>query len=200
MTAPFTYPAAARDRRHGPAGYASYESYRPWLRDEFAFRCAFCLTRETWGPFHAHFAIDHFVPAVRLPEGPPAYDNLLYTCVTCNGAKGDRLIPDPLRVLFEGSVRVRRDGSMRADSVEAVRLIELLDLNDPRKVEFRALWIEVVRLSLEKDPALYQRVVGYPADLPDLSRLRPPGGNLRPRGIAQSHFARRARRELPRSY
>jgi hypothetical protein len=37
MTAPFTYPATPEGRRRGPGGYADYESYRPWLRDEFAF-------------------------------------------------------------------------------------------------------------------------------------------------------------------
>lgn len=37
----------------------------------------------------------------------------------------------------------------------------------------------------------------YPADLPDLSRLRPSDGNSRPQGIAQSHHTRRLRGELP---
>ncbi len=46
MTTPFRYPDGPHQRRHGPRGYASYESYRPWLRDEFAFRCVYCLTRE----------------------------------------------------------------------------------------------------------------------------------------------------------
>ena len=89
---------------------------------------------------------------------------------------------------------------MQADSAEADRLIDLLDLNHPRKVEFRALWIEVVRLSSQSDPDLYRRVAGYPTDLPALSRLRPPGGNVRPEGIAQSHYALRARGELPNTY
>jgi hypothetical protein len=38
--------------------------------------------------------------------------------------------------------------------------------------------------------------MGYPADLPDLSSLRPPAGNSRPEGIDQSHAARRERGEL----
>ena len=32
---PFAYPALPHQRRHAPRGYASYESYRHWLRDEF---------------------------------------------------------------------------------------------------------------------------------------------------------------------
>ena len=45
----FRYPAVPHARRHGPRGYADAESYRPWLRDEFTFRCVYCLFREQWG-------------------------------------------------------------------------------------------------------------------------------------------------------
>jgi hypothetical protein len=45
----FNYPDPRSGRRHGPVGYASYRSYRPWLRDEFTFRCVYCLKREQWG-------------------------------------------------------------------------------------------------------------------------------------------------------
>jgi hypothetical protein len=45
----FTYPAQPHIRRHGTRGYAALESYSPWLRDEFAFRCVYCLLREQWG-------------------------------------------------------------------------------------------------------------------------------------------------------
>src|SRR5262249_17749625 len=34
---PFAYPVAAHRRRHAPAGYADYQNYKPWLRDEFTF-------------------------------------------------------------------------------------------------------------------------------------------------------------------
>jgi hypothetical protein len=42
----FTYPAEPHLRRHGPQGYVDAASYRPWLRDDFAFRCVYCLFRE----------------------------------------------------------------------------------------------------------------------------------------------------------
>jgi hypothetical protein len=41
--------------------------------------------------------------------------------------------------------------------------------------------------------------MGYPSNLPDLSKLRPPG-NTRPAGINDSFFARRARGELQETY
>jgi hypothetical protein len=47
---------------------------------------------------------------------------------------------------------------------------------------------------------LQRRYLGYPANLPDLSALKPPGGNSRPEGIERSAFARRQRRDLPEVY
>ena len=58
--------------------------------------------------------------------------------------------------------------------------VEILGLDRPRLREFRELWIRIVRLAALCDPALHQRLLSYPADLPDLSTLRPPEGNTRP--------------------
>jgi hypothetical protein len=200
MTIPFTYPSLPHARRHGPAGYADYESYRPWLRDEFAFRCVFCLTREMWGAVRGQYAIDHFVPVALRPAEPAQYDNLLYSCTGCNSAKGDRTVPDPLTVFLAEAVYVDRDGTMHGETSEASRLVELIDLNHPRMVEFRSLWISVVSLAGRFSPELLQRVLGYPADLPDLAPLKPPAGNTRPAGVADSHFARRQRGDLADTY
>ncbi|MEX0819011.1 MAG: hypothetical protein WD070_05450 [Pirellulaceae bacterium] len=60
MPEPFLYPTRPHIRRHGPV-YTAYESYRPWLRDEFSFRCVYCLKREQWGVVRGTFDIDHFV-------------------------------------------------------------------------------------------------------------------------------------------
>jgi len=42
------YPRHLHIRRHSPRGYRTYRAYKPWLRDEFAFRCVYCLWRERW--------------------------------------------------------------------------------------------------------------------------------------------------------
>jgi hypothetical protein len=191
MTAPFTYPTAPHVRRHGPRGYADYESYRPWIRDEFAFRCAYCLIRELWGPFKGVYALDHFLPMASHSALALEYDNL---------SKGSLETPDPSSTLLDPVVRVAEDGEIHADTRQARKLIELLGLNRPRLQEFRELWIRIVRLAALHDPALFRRLMGYPTDLPDLSALRPPEGNTRPEGITQSHLARRQRGELPETY
>src|SRR5437660_4231724 len=99
MTTPFIYPSVPHVRRHGPVGYADYASYRPWLRDEFSFRCVYCLLREQWGRVRAVYAIDHFLAVAHHPTRVTDYDNLIYSCITCNTAKGDRAVPDPLALL-----------------------------------------------------------------------------------------------------
>lgn len=65
MNLPFDYPATSRARRHGPSGYLLYASYRDWLRDEFEFRCVYCLLREKW--VSCGFHLDHFHPVARHP-------------------------------------------------------------------------------------------------------------------------------------
>lgn len=80
----FLYPSHPLARRHGPKGYADYQSFRPWLRDEFSFRCVYCLIREQWGRVTGEFDLDHFTPQSCRPDQMAEYDNLLYACHTCN--------------------------------------------------------------------------------------------------------------------
>lgn len=199
MTVPFVYPATPHVRRHGPQGYADYAGFRPWLRDEFSFRCVYCLLREQWARYGS-FAIDHFLAVAHHAAQSTDYDNLLYACAPCNAAKQDRLLPDPLRVLTNAAVQVAADGTIRTDDAEAAHLIELLGLNSDKSTEFRMLWIGIIALAAKHEPPLYAKLMGFPADLPNLSRLRPPKGNARPEGVQQSWHARRESGTLPETY
>ncbi len=67
MVDPFEYPKTPLVRRHEPDGYKDYRRFRPWLRDEFWFRCAFCLHREPW-PTTSEFEIDHRIPVSERPD------------------------------------------------------------------------------------------------------------------------------------
>ena len=108
---PFTYADAPHVRKHGPGGYEMYQSYKAWLRDEFTFRCVYCLERERWYPNgHAGFGVDHV-----KPKGQPEYvhlachyPNLVYACNRCNTAKDGSLLLDPCEVAFGAHLRQAR--------------------------------------------------------------------------------------------
>ncbi len=197
---PFDYPAEPLARRHGPAGYAEYTSFRPWLRDEFAFRCVFCLRRERWEPDTSVFGIDHLRPVSRFPELVAVYANLIYSCSVCNCAKGAEAVPDPSRVFTAAVVTVSADGTLLAATPAARRLVRQLDLNDPQFVLWRRQMIRIVELAAVRDPALFHSLLCYPDDLPDLPTLQPPGGNTRPSGVDMSRFRQRAGNTLPEIY
>jgi hypothetical protein len=119
---------------------------------------------------------------------------------SANSAKGALEIHDPLQFMVAGAVVVLEDGSIHGRTAEARRLIDKLGLDDPDYVRFRRNWITTIRLAEQYEPDFHRELMAYLDDLPDLSSLRPPGGNSRPEGIAQSHFARRERGELETAY
>jgi hypothetical protein len=159
----------------------------------------FCLRREQWDRCIS-VQIDHFLPAAANPEATLDYDNLLYACSRCNSAKGSQSIPDPAVTMVKGAVSVAADGQIVAWTPDAKELIRKLRLDSAELTHFRRIWLEVIALAQKYDADLFQKLLGFPADLPNLSALRPPLGNSRPEGIGQSHHARRQRGELPPTY
>jgi hypothetical protein len=69
-----------------------------------------------------------------------------------------------------------------------------------RDAEMSGIQAVKYALAVRHDPDLFERIMGFPADPPDLGALKPPAGNTRPGGVTASHFERRARGELPRTY
>ena len=195
----YRYPASPHRRRHGPTGYADLESFRPWLRDEFSFLCVYCLERETWANLVAAFEIDHFLPVSLHPDKSLDYDNLLYACRACNAVKRQLRVPDPLKVLLSDSVTANGDGRLEVKTRAARRLVDLMDLNRPAYVERRHFILRMVQTAERHDRLLYRMLLGFPNDLPDLTRLRP-AINLKPKAIAQSFHAQRQRGVLPDAY
>ncbi len=195
----FDYPNQREERRHGPAGYASSERYRAWLRDEFDFRCVYCLKRETWGQVTGEFDLDHFEPQSVNPWRRLDYLNLVYACRRCNSVKRDQTVGDPFKLLHAENVATLPDGSLYAPDRETRRLIRQLDLNSPRLKSWRSMWMRIVTLAEERDADLFRQLLGFPNDLPDLRKLKPPN-NHRQEGLNECWFARYRRGELPSVY
>jgi hypothetical protein len=201
----FAYPDAAHVRRHGPRGYVDDEHYKPWLRDEFTFRCPYCRCREVWfADGDRHFSVEHVQPTSLAANGLTDYDTLVYACCQCNSARGAILLPlDPAGELRR-HLEVLPDGRIRGLTPSGEDFISICRLDRPNLTAFRRLILDTLAfLQRKQEPAaaeLCRRYLGYPAELPDLATLKPPGGNSRPKGIDESALARRRRGELPDVY
>ncbi|MBY0522102.1 MAG: hypothetical protein K2R98_01810 [Gemmataceae bacterium] len=192
-------------RRHGPRGYVADEHYQPWLRDEFTYRCLYCACREVWFPDgDSSFSVEHLRPISLAPEGLTDYHSLVYACCQCNASRGAARLPFDPTAGMRQHIEVLADGIIRGLTPAGEDFIRICRLDRPNLVAFRRLMLDVLRLlgrKRDREAAeLRRRYLGYPANLPDLSALKPPGGNSRPEGIEWSAFARRERGELSEVY
>ena len=196
---PFAHPRGIHVRRHGPAGWKTYGRYRPWLRDEFCFRCVYCLIREPWVDMRRGYQIDHFVPQKLRPDLKAEYDNLLYLCPSCNHLKGAHLLPDPCAISLRSCLRFQVSGTVKALNVDGRRLMEVLELDDPRLEELRRRKIGVIASLAKHDWDLFVEEMAFPADLPNLEAESPPN-NTRPEGVQLSWHATKRAGKLPEVY
>src|SRR5580698_3361654 len=143
----FDYPNLPHKRRHGPRGYRSYESYKPWLRDEFYFRCNYCLCRERWFPDgDDHFGVDHLEPQSRMPERRTDYDNLVYACCRCNAAKQDcNWLPNLFDQPLSKHLQVLEDGTIQGLTPQGTVWIQVCSLDRPKLTAFRKGLLRLLR-------------------------------------------------------
>jgi len=200
------FPAKAHKRRHGPAGYTNYHSYKEWLRDDFVFRCAFCLLRERWYPNgQASFSVDHLIPQSLDKSKACDYENLLYACLSCNSLKRDLCdIPDPSLEAYGAHLQTNDDGTIMPLTPKGSILIETFHLNEPMRVDYRVRMLRLFRFvttnNVDRQAVqVVRQSFGFPHDLPDLRRLRPPR-NRRPRGVSTCFFVLREKGKLPDIY
>jgi len=201
----FEYPTARHTHRHGPGGYKNHEDYKPWLRDEFTFTCAYCLVRERWQRGgHRHFSVEHVAPQSTSPHRKTDYTNLIYACVDCNSLRQDRPVLDPFSAVFAAHLRVMADGKMEGLSAVGKAHIAVLRLDSEELTEYRKQILETARL-IEQDTgasalSLLYRWLGFPDDLPNLAAKRPPGGNTSPKAARNCYYLQRQNGNLPDHY
>ncbi len=201
---PFNYPAAALVRKHAPAGYKEYSEYKPWLRDEFEFRCVYCLQREMWSRARAgSFSVDHIVPQSTNKQLICDYNNLLYACCRCNSFRREIPVLDPTQHVMDDHLAVTPHGTVHSSTTEGQFLIELLHLNAQEAVRERMRILRILaRMSLsatEGEKTDYLETFGYPEDLPDLRALRPPINN-NSKSPERCFFVLREQNLLPEVY
>jgi hypothetical protein len=202
----FDYPPNPHSRAHWPVGYKAYQTFKPWLRDEFKFRCVFCLIRETWYMNgDASFSVEHLKPRHIYKQGTLDYANLYYSCLTCNSTKRAVWpIPDPCMESLSNHVRVRNDGTVEGLTRQGLILQHTLKLNERKRVTYRLRMLNLFSLLLSQiaDPGareLFRTHFGFPENLPNLRKTRVPS-NKRPNGIHNCHFEQRQNGKLPETY
>jgi 5-methylcytosine-specific restriction endonuclease McrA len=201
----FLYPSAPHQRKHGPGGYENYESYKDWLRDEFSFRCVYCLEREMWDRNRsAAFSVDHVKAQADYPELVCDYKNLVYACVRCNSPKQRRLLLDPTAVAFHDHLRVGPDGAITALTVEGQDLIDQLSLDEPSATDVRCFYLQLLEFKRQFPDhpdveRMFREAFGFPDDLPDLESKREPS-NSRPGAKQNCYHRQRAEGRLPALY
>jgi hypothetical protein len=205
---PYALPSGPYTRRHGPSGYIDYRTYKEWLRDEFQFRCVFCLHREKWERRSWRiFRIDHIIPQSIDESKICDYDNLLYVCDAYNEFKLDWVIPDPCKHDYSLHYEFKQDGTAVALSDFGKLYIDILKLNEPYLVRYRQDLLKAIREFEEVAAELdeedltegLEKWFGYPDDIPDL-RHRRPKTNSRPDGKQQTYFLKLRAGQIPSIY
>jgi HNH endonuclease len=204
---PFSFSPFIQGRKHGPGGYANYQDYKDWLRDEFEFRCIYCLERETWYPSrHAAFAVEHILPQSKRPDLVCDYDNLGYACLRCNSFKQDIETLDPSRIALDEHLYFEPDGSAVGRTDEGREFIFLFHLNEVAACNLRKEKLSILQLKNRYPDdsnieMLFRNTFGYPQNLPDLRwPAKQPKTNSRHEGVHECHFVRKLEGRLAEVY
>jgi hypothetical protein len=192
-------------RRHAPPaakGMVGFRTYRPCLRWEFGFSCAFCLCHETdlmlasegWGVMQ----IEHFVPKTLEPARINDYENCFYVCRLCNGARGNspnrdadgRSLLNPCATVWHERFKVTVDELQprQESDGDAAYTSELYDFEDARKVRLRRARRKVVSQRL----SYLRRSRDLEDDL--LDRLEKGGGSELVEMVDTARAVRQARK------
>lgn len=70
-----------------PSVVGGYRAFKPFVRDDFAGQCAYCLLSEILAGGEENFELDHFRPRSRFPHLINDFYNIYYACHPCNHAK-----------------------------------------------------------------------------------------------------------------
>lgn len=178
-------PSSLIERRHSPEpakGRYGYRKYRPCLRWDFGFTCAFCLLHEADLVEHGVegtglTSVEHFIPVGGA--GPiNDYSNCFYACRFCNQARSDlpvvsgkqRLLDPCANVWAEHFTLTADDQLVPVDGdSDAAYTHQSYDLDDPRKVDRRRVRRERLgewRQLLEEGPGLLEELLARTSEQP----------------------------------
>jgi uncharacterized protein (TIGR02646 family) len=129
-------------RKQRPPALTDYKKYKPYLREDFGRRCAYCHIPELRYGTSGNYAVDHFRPKSRAEfcKFVCRYSNLYYACRDCNLYKGsawpgkaERILGcrflDPCAIDPADQWIVSEDGTLIPKTPAARYTVEQLRLN-----------------------------------------------------------------------
>lgn len=201
----FPIPPEKHRLKHGPV-YSDYRQYKPWLRDEYEFRCVYCKIRETWFPDgYLAFQIDHLTPKSVDSTRSSDYHNLVYCCPHCNRVKYTRTMPSPCDEAFGMHYAIGSDCRPVAKTNLGRLIVRTVGMDRDRVVEFRRRILELSKILASQSEVsdrarkAYRDWFGYPGDIQDL-RDQTPEVNTKPSSVDTCCFARLETGSLPNVY
>ena len=162
-------------RTETPPRYADYRRYKPHLRRDFQYQCAYCTINEAEFGGHYNFHIDHFRPQSLFPELRTEYSNLYYACSICNTYKSDtwpteeqiargRRFLDPCADDYAAHFEPQPDGMLRELTEPAKYTSTHLRLNRQQLVKLR-------QRRKEQEQVFLKRVSSIQENLQKIDRL-----------------------------
>ena len=134
-----------------PSVRGGYRAFRPFVRADFARRCAYCLMSEPLAGGERNYELDHFRPRKHFPDLLNDFYNIYYSCHPCNFTKLDHWPAEQLEARGIQLVDLCKDEFARHFSAEPTGewvgitesgkyTIDLLRLNRKHLVQLRG-WL-----------------------------------------------------------
>jgi len=135
-------------RTETPPRYSDYRRYKPHLRRDVQYWCAYCTIHEAEFGGHFNFHVDHFRLQSLFPNLRTEYSNLYYACSICNSYKSDtwpieeqiargRRFLDPCADDYAAHFEQQPDGTLRELTEPAKYTSAHLRLNRKQLVKLR---------------------------------------------------------------
>ena len=136
-------------RRESPPQFDDHAQYKPFLRRDFRYLCAYCERSEVTVGGDEFFEVDHFRPVKHFPHLRTSYPNLYWVCGPCNRRKGSSWPSRPLvdsgyrfsdpcqEDLYREHVEERPDGALNPITYPGIYTCEHIRLNRPALTEWR---------------------------------------------------------------
>ncbi len=112
--------------------YSQYNSYKPFLAEDFNHKCGYTDCSDYWFGGQRNFQIDHLKPKSKYPQLKSEYSNLVYCCSYVNRAKLDDDNPnylDPCNVDYNLHFERDDNGYIVGKTPQGCYMVEHLQLN-----------------------------------------------------------------------